>query len=193
MMRDARPSGPDKPSRRDTAEGYAEIAELFEARYPSFVRYFVSRCGNLPEAEDLASELFDRLLRSAHHIAPVRPAMEAWLYVTAHNMAVDYFRRKGRLDKSTPFTEEVDSYSADNNYEAWDDKIDNKAALARVLAAMEQLSEGQRKVLSLRFMDGLAGAEIALLLKKKPGAVREMQRAGLEHLRLILRKRGDGQ
>jgi RNA polymerase sigma-70 factor (ECF subfamily) len=51
---------------------------------------------------------------------------------------------------------------------------------------MQDLTEDQREVVYLRFFGGLSSKEVAGLLKKNDGAIREMQSAALEKLRNIL-------
>jgi DNA-directed RNA polymerase specialized sigma24 family protein len=52
---------------------------------------------------------------------------------------------------------------------------------------MQQLSPGQREVLALRFSDEeLTSEQVAEVLGKKPGAIREMQSAAIKKLRMIL-------
>jgi RNA polymerase sigma factor (sigma-70 family) len=58
--------------------------------------------------------------------------------------------------------------------------------LADIRAAMGQLTPQQRDVVSLRFFAGLDSREVAAVLHKSDGSVREMQRAALEKLRAQL-------
>ncbi len=58
--------------------------------------------------------------------------------------------------------------------------------MERVSAAMQQLTAEQREVVGLRFLGGLASKEVAAVMKKSDGAVREMQRAAIEKLRTVL-------
>jgi RNA polymerase sigma-70 factor (ECF subfamily) len=51
---------------------------------------------------------------------------------------------------------------------------------------MERLTPDQREVVRLRFFAGLSSKETAAVMRKKDGAVREMQHAALEKLRGLL-------
>jgi RNA polymerase sigma-70 factor, ECF subfamily len=57
-----------------------------------------------------------------------------------------------------------------------------------VKLAMKKLTEEQREVLQLRFFGELSSREVSDIMQKSDGAVREMQRAALEKLRLILKE-----
>ncbi|MGW8181918.1 MAG: sigma factor-like helix-turn-helix DNA-binding protein, partial [bacterium] len=58
--------------------------------------------------------------------------------------------------------------------------------LKQVAMACEQLSEGQREVISLRFAGGLSVAETARAMDRSEGAVKVLQHAALVKLRQIL-------
>jgi RNA polymerase sigma-70 factor (ECF subfamily) len=66
------------------------------------------------------------------------------------------------------------------------DAAEKKLEMEKVGAAMVKLTEEQREVLRLRFFGGLSSREVAGVLNKNDGAVREMQRAALERLRQLL-------
>jgi RNA polymerase sigma-70 factor (ECF subfamily) len=51
---------------------------------------------------------------------------------------------------------------------------------------MEQLTDGQREVLKLRFLSELTSKEVGVIMGKSDGAVREMQRVAIEKLRHLL-------
>jgi RNA polymerase sigma-70 factor (ECF subfamily) len=55
---------------------------------------------------------------------------------------------------------------------------------------MQKLSPDQKRVVGLRFLGGLSSKEVAHIMKKSDGAVREMQRAAIERLRNILAVEG---
>ena len=61
-----------------------------------------------------------------------------------------------------------------------------KFDMKRLSAACEQLSDGQREVISLRFAGGLSVAEAAKVMGKSEGAVKVLQHAALVKLRRIL-------
>jgi RNA polymerase sigma-70 factor (ECF subfamily) len=60
--------------------------------------------------------------------------------------------------------------------------------MEKVKNALQKLTEEQREVINLRFFAGLPSKEVAILLNKTDGAVREMQRAALVKLRQMLNK-----
>ncbi len=145
-------------------------------------RYIAVRIGNSAEAEDLASEVFVRALRSVDTYKETGAPLEAWVFRIAHNIVVDHLRKKGRRPGSIP----LDDAPPVRFLEDPTERAEQDEELGELKRAMEQLSEGQRQVLALRYGAGLSSEEAAQALGKKPGAVREMQSAAVKKLRSIM-------
>jgi RNA polymerase sigma-70 factor, ECF subfamily len=156
------------------------LAALFDSCYPRVVRYAYSRTSNHAEAEDIASDVFVRALESIDAYQERGLPMEAWLFRIAHNLVVDRLRRAGRFERVEDPTDELPD-SPDPASIA-----EERLMISDVRAAMDKLTQQQRDVVSLRFFAGLDSKEVAAVLNKSDGSVREMQRAALERLRAIL-------
>ncbi|MBI2171970.1 MAG: sigma-70 family RNA polymerase sigma factor [Chloroflexi bacterium] len=159
------------------------IANLYETHFERVARYISVRIGNFSEAQDLASEVFIRALRSADSYKDVGAPLEAWLFKIARNLSIDHLRQKARRPVQVP-VEALFSLAADT-----DDPIDSlhhQEEVKRLHDAVQHLSEAQRQVIALRFGGEMSADEIALVMGKKPGAVREMQSAAIRKLRQLL-------
>jgi len=62
----------------------------------------------------------------------------------------------------------------------------NNAEVTRVLKAMDELTESQRRVIELRFFGELTSDEAGRVLNKQAGAVRELQHSAIRALRVLL-------
>jgi RNA polymerase sigma-70 factor, ECF subfamily len=158
----------------------AELAALYDSYYDKILRYAFSHIGNRTEAEDIAGEVFMKALDSLQSYQERGIPMHAWLFRIAHNLVVDYFRETTKkrslpLDIALVSTPEDPVASAERNLE-----------MENVNRAMKELTPEQQEVLRLRFFGGLSSKEVAVLVNKKDGAVREMQSAALEKLRRLL-------
>jgi RNA polymerase sigma factor, sigma-70 family len=71
-----------------------DITTLFEENYEKVVNYIASRISNMSEAEELASDVFVKALEHIDGFKNKGIPIEAWLYKIAHNITIDYYRKK---------------------------------------------------------------------------------------------------
>jgi len=158
----------------------ARLASLYEEYYGKIANYAYAKIGNRLEAQDIAGEVFLRALRSLESYKEHGIPMQIWLFKIAHNLIVDYYRKAAR-GRTVP----IDNIElADNSNPA--DEIEKRDDFARVSRVMEQLTDGQKEVLELRFLSELTSKEVGIIMGKSDGAVREMQRVAIEKLRHLL-------
>jgi RNA polymerase sigma-70 factor, ECF subfamily len=171
---------PTQANSRSDQRKEERLAALFDSCYPRLARYAYARMGDRTEAEDVASDVFVRALESIDSYQERGLPMEAWLFRIAHNVVVDRLRRAGRFERSG---EDIDAMpdSPDPARIA-----EERILMSHVRSAMQHLTPDQRDVVTLRFYGGLSSREVAEVLHKRDGAVREMQRAALEKLRNLL-------
>ena len=60
--------------------------------------------------------------------------------------------------------------------------------MAAILQAMKTLTNDQREVITLRFIEGLSHQQIAFIVKKHEDAVRAIQYRGLQQLKKRLKQ-----
>jgi RNA polymerase sigma-70 factor (ECF subfamily) len=179
-VKDAKPEQP--------ASVRAAIAELHGSLYPRVVRYIAVRSGDFAEAEDLASEVFVRALRSSERFDGKSAPLEAWIFRIAHNLLVDHLRARSRRPSGVSMDEDpAVAQSLATHGESAADSVEREEEIAILRKAMAQLTEAQQEVLALRFSDReMTSEQIAAVLGRKPTAVREMQSAAIKRLRTIL-------
>lgn len=168
----------------ELARKRAAVAKLYETHFARIARYITVRIGNISEAEDMASEVFIRALRSVESYKEMGAPMEAWLFKIAHNMVVNYHRDKSRRPSHTPLDEAFPIPATDNFVE----DVERREEIEQLHQAMKELSDAQRQILALRFGGEMSSQQVAEVIGKKPGAVREMQSAAVKKLRQILKE-----
>ena len=162
------------------AGGHAAFSALYEHYYDSIYRYVSFRTGSFADAEDITAEVFVRMIESIHRFKWKGYPFSSWLFRIAHNLVVDFYRKKGRrktvpLDDAPPIVD-VTAFDADA-------RMDIELTMGDVRRAMECLTELQREAITLRFAAGLSVAETARAMGKKDNAVKALQHAGLKKLR----------
>ncbi len=166
----------------DLARKQSAVERLFETHFERVARYIAIRIGNIHDGEDLASEVFVRALKTVDSYKETGAPMEAWVFRIAHNITIDYLRQKGRrpavpLDESLPLAAKDDP----------SEDAERKQEVEELNRAVAQLSEAQQQVLALRFGSEMTSEAAAEVMRKKPGAVREMQSAAIKKLRELLK------
>ena len=156
------------------------LASLYEEYYDRIARYVYVRIGNRDEAQDIAGKVFLKALESLKSYQERGIPMQAWLFRIAHNLVIDYYR-KMHDQRTVP----IDSVTVRDDADPAA-IVEKNIELERVNRAMEQLTAEQKEVIGLRFFAGLTSKEVGSILNKSDGAVREMQRAGIEKLRSLL-------
>ena len=169
---------------RKAQEGdQSSFALLYERFFDQIFRYVSFKTGSPTEAEDITGDVFVRMIESIHRFKWQGHPFSSWLFRIAHNLIVDYFRKKGKK-ALVPL-----EGSADNLRSAHvdvDRRIDLEIAMDEIRRAMEGLTDLQRDVISMRFAGGLSVAETARAIGKKDNAIKALQHAGLKKLRMTL-------
>lgn len=152
----------------------ARFAELYDLYFDRIYAYIAWRAASRDEAEDMVSEVFQKALANLRRFEWRGAPFSAWLYRIAANEITDHAERVGRerAIESPPEAEEA------NQEEAHD--------RAKVFALMRELPADQRKVLELRFMEEKSTREVAEVLQRSEGAIKQLQFRGLENLRAMI-------
>jgi len=155
--------------------------DLWRQFAPAVAAYARAR-GSL-EPDDLTSEVFltvfDRLDRFEGGAAEFR----AFVFTVAHRRLVDELRVRSRRPVPDEFSAESDPRFSDSAESEALDRIADR----EVVHLIEALAPDQRAVLTLRILGDLSIPEIAAIVGKRPGAVKALQRRGLEALRKKIR------
>jgi RNA polymerase sigma-70 factor (ECF subfamily) len=162
----------------------AAFAELYERHFDAVYSYLFYRSGDPALAEDLAGEVFLRLVEKISTYTYRGQPILAWLYTIARNLLTDHHRQAGR---TVPLREEGQEIAASSDPTKAVERHLDQACLVR---AMPALTESQRQVILLRFVQGLSHAETARVLGKTENATKVIQHRALQALRRALEAEG---
>ncbi|MBI2846433.1 MAG: sigma-70 family RNA polymerase sigma factor [Chloroflexi bacterium] len=155
------------------------FASLYETYVNRVYRYIGARVNNPADVEDLTEDVFLKALESIGSFKWRGVPFAAWLFRIAHNAVIDHSRRKVYRE-SLPFS---------GTEVAKDDpakEAELRIAMRDLKAALAQLTETQRQVITLRFAAGLSLKEAASVLGKNEGAVKAAQHSAVAALRRIV-------
>ena len=144
---------------------------------PRVISYLRSRGSQDPQ--DLTSEVFLTVFSKLPSFVGDEKAFNAFVFTLAHRRLVDELRSRSRRGMHEQWTSEEDprqSHSAEH-------QALHNLGNTNARALLDGLSGDQREVLLLRIFADLTIDDIAELPGKRPGAVKALQRRGLEALR----------
>jgi len=160
-------------------------AEAFASLYDTYVdrvyRFIFFRVGESRLAEDLTSQTFLKAWESVGRYQIRGLPFAAWLFRIARNKVIDNYR----VSKETVSLEAALSTQPDPNGRV-DEKVEGHLEIEQLRVALRRLTEDQRQVLTLKFIEGLSTKEISQITGKQEGAIRALQMRGLQALAQIL-------
>jgi RNA polymerase sigma-70 factor (ECF subfamily) len=160
------------------------LASIYNAFSSALFRYAYRLLGDPEAAEDIVSETFYRFLRSIGAGGGPQNHLKAYLYRVVHNLIMDRYRRN-------PITE-VDFHSEIQNLA---DGLEDPAYQAELSIEKQavrrnlwKLTDDQRQVIVLKYLEGLSNQEVSEIMGKPIGAIKSLQHRGLNSLRRIFAK-----
>lgn len=166
--------------RRDT-EAFTRLYHLYTDR---IYRYARLKLGNAADAEDVTAAVFLNAWRTIDRFSPKHESsFAAWLFRLAHNALVDRYRRTRETVslETSAWTALVDGPGSNPEM-----TLDRRLTLAELHDALKTLTDEQREVVLLRFVEGLSAREVGDIMGKHEGTVRGMQFRAIEALRRAL-------
>ena len=131
---------------------------------------------NRQDAEDVTSEFFFLLWDIAGTYRPGN-GHRAWLITIAHNLAIDFIRKRKREDLSAEIPDHLQ-----RGEDFPEEQLCRKLSLEQ---ALKTLKEEERQIVNLKIMGELTFREIASLLRKPQGTVAWCYRTAIRKLREV--------
>ena len=152
------------------------IGAVYDRYFPEVYRYIRYRIGDEAIAEDIASDVFVRLLEASQKKQGPRTNLRGWLIATASNAVNDHHRRHYRRPVEALSEGMPDGSSSIHT------ELDSREQQRLVQDALTQLTAEQQHVLALRFGQGYSLEETALFLNKNINSVKALQFRALASL-----------
>jgi len=161
----------------------AALTHTYEQYFPLIYRFVRLRVQDQPTAEDIASEVFVKLIRTAGKPNGPQQSLKGWLFKVARN---EIYRHagSGQVVSGESLDERIPDGSGDR--EDLEAELVRTADVARTQSALRMLAPDQQEVLILRFSEGFSLQEVADLVGKSIGAVKSLQFRAVDTLRRIL-------
>lgn len=131
------------------------------------------------EAEDVCQQVFARMLTALQSYEHRAVPFSAWLLRITHNLAIDHMRRRLTLCET-----------AEAMPGAQPDEARSRELADALRDALQELPEGQRRVVGMRHLAGIGPGEIAWTLDRSEDSVHALHHRGRRALRKGLERRG---
>lgn len=148
------------------------FASLVDGYHNRLVRFAVTFVNDWAAAEDVAQETWVAVLRGIERFEG-RSTLQAWLFGICANRARSAYAKQSRTVplKSDERTVEAERFTADGAWseppDPWaavDARLDAEALLPLVRAAIDELPDAQRQVVTLRDVEGLTSKDVCQVL-----------------------------
>ena len=164
------------------AGGDVEAFRLLYQRHRARVfGFLVARLKERTEAEEVFQEVFARLHANRLKYREEMPFL-AWLFTLVKNALVDHLRKQQTRGKYLELSPDAVRDAADEQADI--EEVGGDAG--EVIAQLSSLSREQRRLLSLRFNEGLSFAEIAESLDISPSNARKFASRAIRKLRSLM-------
>ena len=156
-------------------------AELFSAVYQAYagqvLGYLAAKGVTDPEA--VTQDVFLAVLPRLDDLSGGASGLRTFVFSVAHARMVDEHRKQSRAPEQHEFEAERDTRASESAESAAMDLL----APGEVLKLLDTLGEDHREVLALRIVAGLTVEQVADIMGKSAGAVKQLQRRALITLR----------
>ncbi|MFC1988896.1 RNA polymerase sigma factor [Chloroflexota bacterium] len=158
-------------------DAFGDLYIIFVDKIYRYVYYHVN---SKMAAEDITGEVFFKAWRAISSCRGKETSFSPWLYRIAHNQLVDEIRNKQRRPSL-----ELENIETIRDSESSAEGYSEQQELLKVI---DLLPPNRRRVIILKFIEGMDNREIAEIMGKSEGAIRVMQMRALSELKKELAK-----
>jgi len=151
-----------------------DIEQIYTEYYGKVMGYIRARVRGKADAEDLCSEVFEKIQRKLGDYDQTKAGVSTWIFTITRNTVIDSFRRKRP-------SEELDENISDDT--EVDEELLQTESLSELAAALRSLPQQLTDIIVLRYYDGKPLTEIAEIMGLSYGAVKLRHQNALALLR----------
>lgn len=142
--------------------------------------YILSKVNNYHLAEDLCSEVFDKIYSKLDSFDSSIASISTWVFTIVRNTLIDYYRtRKVDLELKDDIDIEVPEEDEDNS-------ICNSENLEKLAEALKHLDDKEKQIIILHYYDNKTLKEIAKLMSISYPYVKIIHRRAIGKLKKYL-------
>lgn len=158
---------------------------IYETYFPPIYQFIRLRVVDSTLAEDLASDVFVKLVEALQGRTAPKVSLRGWLFKVARNLVYKHYGKTRQFPTTT-----LEEWLPASSYDNPEVEFMRMLSAERARSAIQQLSPDQQEVLALRFGQVLSLEETAAVMDKTVGAVKQLQFRAVNTLRTILKQMG---
>ena len=145
--------------KRVSDERNLDVVDIFKKYNDRIYRYIFIRVNfNKQIAEDIAQEVFVKVLKNKQSFDPRKSSLKNWIFIIARNLVIDYYRKK----KFENIPDGAQEYVSNN-----EDNIEDKAAFTEILDKLSELTDEEKELIIFYYIEDFSIDEISELVGKK--------------------------
>lgn len=159
------------------------LTTIFDSFAPAIYKYALRLCHDPIEADNIVGDVFSQLLEQFAGGKGPRTNLRSYLYQTAYHLVVDHSRDNKH---TAPLEVAINMQERDRTVPT-STQIEERVLMEALVSAMNsELTEDQRHVIILRFLEDFSLKETAQIIGKEVNNVKVIQNRGIAKLRKAL-------
>jgi RNA polymerase sigma-70 factor (ECF subfamily) len=159
------------------------LTKIFDEFAPAIYKYVLRLSRDPIEADNIVGDVFSQLLEQFAAGKGPRTNLRSYLYQTAYHLVVDH----SRASKHTAPLEVAVNLNDKGRAVPTHAQIEERVLMEALVSAMNsELTEDQRHVIILRFLEDFSLKETAQVIGKEVNNVKVIQNRGIAKLRKAL-------
>lgn len=159
------------------------LTRIFDEYAPAIYKYALRLCHDPIEADNIVGDVFSQLLEQFAAGKGPQTNLRSYLYQTAYHLVVD----KSRDNKHTAPLDVAINMQDKSRSVSTSTQIEERVLMEALVSAMNsELTDDQRHVIILRFLEDFSLKETAQVIGKEVNNVKVIQNRGISKLRKAL-------
>ncbi|HEX6033199.1 MAG TPA: sigma-70 family RNA polymerase sigma factor [Anaerolineales bacterium] len=156
------------------------LTAIFDQFAPAIFKYTLRLCHDQIVADNIVGDVFAQLLEQFGQGKGPRTNLRSYLYQTAYHLVVDRSRDN---QHNAPLEVAMSTY-AGGQFAPTQSQIEERVMMEALISAMNtDLTEDQRHVIILRFLEDFSLKETAEIIGKEVNNIKVIQNRGIAKLR----------
>jgi RNA polymerase sigma factor (sigma-70 family) len=141
---------------RYSQKDFADLYEIFFKKVQDFLQKKVS---NREIAEDLASEVFEKIFKTIDDFQWQGINISAWVFRIARNHLIDYYRKQNKYKNDKSFDEIINL--VESTLPSADMEIETDEENGLLFKAIKELDEDDQYLIYYKFFEEMSNSKIA--------------------------------